>query len=250
MVQEGAEALLIDTGPDPNVLGEQLRKRGVTRVDTLVLTHDHDDHIGGASALVGPRAPSTIVVAQGAEDSARIKQLARSFDADVRSVRAGDSLLWREIVLDVWGPLTEVYDAGANESCLIMRISDQGSTKSSEVPLARWLFTRAHIEASSILVGGDAETLSVKRAVELHDLAREPVDILKLGHHGSANSVDASLLDHVQPNGIVVSVGAQNDYGHPSPRALELCRRYTSRILRTDRDGAIILRLRPAVVAQ
>jgi len=101
------------------------------------------------------------------------------------------------------------------------------------------LVVRLQYGARTILLPGDAE-----KQVEYAMLAENApgflhADVLKVGHHGSKNSSMPEFLDAVEPRISVISAGEENPYGHPSPELLERLEERGSRVLRTDRDGAV-----------
>jgi competence protein ComEC len=69
-------------------------------------------------------------------------------------------------------------------------------------------------------------------------------EVLKVGHHGSASATSNAWLERVRPRVAVISCGAHNSFGHPSPATLERLQRHGARVYRTDRDGAVTLELR------
>jgi competence protein ComEC len=100
-----------------------------------------------------------------------------------------------------------------------------------------------------VLLTGDAERevearLAARLGTDLH------ADVLKVGHHGSATSTTAPLLEAVSPRLALVSVGAGNRYGHPSPDVLEALRSHGSQVLRTDDVGTIVVSIDGGPVLQ
>jgi competence protein ComEC len=87
-----------------------------------------------------------------------------------------------------------------------------------------------------MLLGGDIEP-PAQRAL-LATWAAGPVDVLKVAHHGSAYQ-SAELMSALRPRVAVISVGADNDYGHPARRTLRGLRRLGAKVFRTDRDGTV-----------
>ena len=98
-----------------------------------------------------------------------------------------------------------------------------------EFGTVRWLFT------------GDAEAAEEQWLITRwgHTLS---ASVLKAGHHGSKTSSSAQFLDQVNPSIALVSVGADNTYGHPSPSTLQEFARRGIKVMRTDRDGSIVVR--------
>jgi len=92
-----------------------------------------------------------------------------------------------------------------------------------------------------MLLTGDAETEQEAWLVRRWGDALRAT-VLKVGHHGSRTSSTATFLDAAQPQIALISVGAGNTYGHPAPVVMDALRAHGADILRTDRDGAIVLR--------
>jgi len=90
----------------------------------------------------------------------------------------------------------------------------------------------------SLLLTGDVEPEAQRLLLARGGLGR--VDVLKVAHHGSANQ-EPQLLRTVRPRIAVISVGADNDYGHPAPRTLAALRRAGALVGRTDRDGTVLV---------
>jgi competence protein ComEC len=93
-----------------------------------------------------------------------------------------------------------------------------------------------------VLLTGDAESGEEAWMVDRYRRDELEADVLKLGHHGSATSSTARFLDRVRPRVALVSVGADNDYGHPAPSVLQDLDARGVHLLRTDDDGTIVLR--------
>jgi competence protein ComEC len=223
LVADGGHNLLIDTGPSGSVLRAALGRQGVRALDGVVLTHYHADHYGGLSALRGVvRVPEVYVPAGGLKKQSRVVDEARmvAVGGRVEELVAGDRLNAGSIEIDVLAPLAAVEDPATNEASVVVlaRRGDQ-----------------------SVLLTGDAES-GVLEHVAQAGLLR-PVDVLKVGHHGSAISLDRSLLDVLTPRAAVISVGAGNRYGHPRPEPLALLAERGIEADRTDLEGDVTILL-------
>ncbi|MBK5211177.1 MAG: DNA internalization-related competence protein ComEC/Rec2 [Coriobacteriia bacterium] len=225
LVKNSHETALIDAGPDSIALKKALDEIGVIKIDTLIFTHTHQDHIGGAFGLDKRYGIKTIVVANGVKYNSDISEISRSLDAPVTEISAGDSLRVGKLELTCVGPKNKVSDPDDNGSCLILLADEPAG---------------ASYDYESVLITGDAEADSVKEAFSQSSLIDREVDVLKVGHHGSAVSVDAELLSVMKPKRAVISVG-ENSYGHPTQKVLTLLRSFHIPYLRTDLSGTIFL---------
>ncbi|MCL2403488.1 MAG: ComEC/Rec2 family competence protein [Coriobacteriia bacterium] len=265
LVQDGGQTILIDAGPSPAVLRERLLEHRIHTIDLLVFTHDHADHARGAQTLGASYGIKEIIIAEGAQSSTVYQDISQRVNAPLVGALAGDVIALENIEIRFIWPLAPVRDPSANESCLIKLIVDVSPESEDANPL------------DVVLTSGDAEAGEVKRALSQPEGAKalmvngqqKEVDVLKVPHHGSRNSLDeqlARMLAEGMGNDIsassnpqggagraspqpsrtpiaVISVGKNNQYGHPRPEPLELIDRYFQKLYRTDKDGSVTIEL-------
>jgi competence protein ComEC len=199
------------------VVSPYLWSRQIRRLDVLVLSHAHSDHMGGMPEVMQNFHPRELWVASD-PDSEAYRQLleeAESLGVRVRHLRAGDSLPWAGAKLKVLAPERGYANAGepSNNDSLVMRLE---------------------YGRSSVLLEGDAEAAS-EEAMLAWGLA--PVTLLKVGHHGSRTSTIAGFLDALAPKEAVISVGRNNNFGHPRPEVISRIASEGTRLFRTDEFG-------------
>ena len=220
--------MLVDGGPDPDRLLVALDARVPPwdrRIDLVVLTHPHEDHVAGLP-LVLERYRVGRVVEPGMPGRSPGYEALTAILAARRTpsgrLAAGDRFALDGIGLDVLWPDADRVPAGA---------SDDGS----EVNDAS-IVLLGSFEGRRFLLAGDAEA-----DVEAELVARglPAVDLLKTGHHGSRTSTTEELVTATRPRLAAISVGARNDYGHPSPEVLARLAEAGATVLRTDQVGTI-----------
>ena len=220
---------LVDGGPDPELT---LRRLGANlpfwarRIDVLVLSHPHQDHVAGLVEVLDRfRVGLVVHAAIPFENPAYDRLLADAAQGAVPVVvaRAGQRLR-----LDPTTTLEIIYPTDADAAA---PLPEGDINNGSLVALLR------HGGFTALLTG-DAES-PVEAALAQRG-ALLPVDVLKVGHHGSHSSTTAALLDAVRPTLAVISSGAGNEYGHPAPATLQaLSGRPGLMTLRTDIHGDV-----------
>ncbi|MEP6961656.1 MAG: ComEC/Rec2 family competence protein [Acidobacteriota bacterium] len=206
----------LDIGED--VVSSYLWTRGIRRIDILVATHAHQDHIGGLPALLENFQPTELWT--GANPPPRLVAEARSMGVRVSEKKAAEPFLYSGAQIEILSPTRDyIPTAPGNNDSLVMRVS---------------------FGSRAFLLTGDMEA-PVERAL-LEANAVRPADVLKLGHHGSRTSTTQEFLDAVAPAIAVVSAGFENSFGHPHPDVLHRLEARHSTILRTDLEGLATVR--------
>lgn len=217
--------IVIDAG-DTDRGGDVVRalhRLGVQRIDLLVATHPHADHIGGmqdvlenfpVAQVLDPGMPSTSVLYERFLDTVDEKNIPYIVAEQGQTIDLDPAL--RILVLS---PPKERIGDDLNTNSIVLRIS-YGTV--------------------NLLFTGDATT----GAEDVMAKSGYPLDaqILKVGHHGSSGSGSSAFLSRVSPETAIISAGAGNSYGHPHQETLDRLARAGVAVFRTDVDGTILIR--------
>ena len=215
------KTMLIDGGNsgDGVIIKKHLKRYGIKRIDYIVSTHPHEDHIGGLSYVINSFDIGEIYMPKVSYDSAIYTQLLEtisSYGYTINSAKKGVCITENdEYKAEILSPIRDEYD-DMNHYSVIMKLTYKDTS---------YLFT------------GDAEVVNEK------DLSGDiSADVLKVGHHGSDTSSSEDFLDRVNPEIAVIHVGKNNSYNHPHNVVIERLNERNIKILRTDMDGTIIIK--------
>ncbi|MEU6646515.1 ComEC/Rec2 family competence protein [Saccharomonospora sp. NPDC046836] len=220
---EPGRAIVVDAGPEPGRLDKCLDQLDVDRVPLVVLSHLHADHVGGLSAVLDGRAVGAVALGAGRSPAWAWRQVAAETSArgvPLLELRTGDRLGWPELRLEVIGP--HYVEAGRGD--------DEDGTGINNTSLV----LRASTPAGRVLLTGDIELAA--QGDLLNAGADLRAEILKVPHHGS-RLVLPQFLSAVAPRVALVSVGADNAYGHPNGTTLRLLTGGGALVARTDTGG-------------
>jgi len=223
LVQQGTIQMLVDGGPDANVLsgiGDAMPFFD-RHVEFVVVTHPDLDHFGGLIDVLSRYSVGTVLLS-GADDDTeayrRFRDMLASNGAEAVIVSAGDRIaLTDRVEAVVLWPATGHATDDQNDLSVMLRVDIDG-------------------EAVAVLTG-DATTRVEAVLVDDDALVRTPV--LKAGHHGSRSSTSAAFLDALDPALAVISVGERNRYGHPATATLSRLKTRGISIIRTDTSGTV-----------
>lgn len=220
------QTLLIDAGENGHETDviNYLRSLGIEKLDYIIATHPHSDHIGGMAEVIEEFGMDNIIMPKLTKEQTpttktytKMLEAIKASGAKVISAKPGLSYTLGTAVVDILGPVTD--DAESLNSMSVVAKVTHGE--------------------NSFMFTGDAETDEEKEIIETG--ADLDADVLKMGHHGSNTSSHKDFLAEVTPEVCVILCGENNDYGHPHKEPLERVKKYTDEIYRTDICGDIII---------
>ncbi|NLN14940.1 MAG: MBL fold metallo-hydrolase [Tissierellia bacterium] len=216
--------MLIDAGNnwDGEFLVEYLQNEGVERLDYVIGTHPHADHIGGLDDIIEAFPIGTIIMPRVPANTRTFEEVLEAIankGLRVTSPKPGMTYSLGEAEFEILAPNSDSYSS-LNDYSIVNRL-DFGNTS--------FIFT------------GDAERASEYEILEVFPEESLRADVLKLGHHGSSSSTTDEFLAVVDPQYAVISCGLDNSYGHPHWEVIEKLEMENIEILRTDEMGSIII---------
>ncbi|HET9420301.1 MAG TPA: ComEC/Rec2 family competence protein, partial [Nocardioides sp.] len=218
--------VVVDAGPDPGLVDDCLRRLGIDEVPLLVLTHFHADHVDGMSGVIDGRRVGTVLTTRvldppsGAEE---VADLARVHGLAAGPASYAATATYDAVTLQVLWPRSGPVEEGNGDG--------SAANDASVVVLAE-------VGGLRILLTGDVEPPG--QAALARSLPRLDVDVLKVPHHGSRYQ-DLGWLDSLRAEVALVSVGADNDYGHPAPPVVDALTASGAEVYRTDVSGDVLV---------
>ena len=208
--------IVFDVGGDAKLIDQCLRELGVTEVAAIVLTHYHRDHVGGIAGVLRGRDVGQIIATGYHEPKEQFDYVFKEIPLEIpqSEVTAGQEYSLGGIDIEVLWPARYIREGSIPNNASVVVL--------------------AKIEGRVVLLTGDIEREA--QAAIMREAEKVDVDIVKIPHHGSAN-LDKRFADWANAEIALISVGQDNDYGHPAAEAL--AQWSESQIYRTDQDGAV-----------
>lgn len=224
-ITSGGEGMLIDCGESGEAerVISYLDNMGISKIDYVVGTHPHSDHMGGMSKIVEHFDIGEMIIPHiDDSDTPTTKYFEKFLNAcAAKNLSLTEAEVGREF---------KVGDAE-------LKIIAPNSPDYSNVNNYSVGFIMHHGDNSFIFTG-DAEKLAEKEMLENNNL--EDIDVYKTGHHGSDTSSSEDFLNVIKPDYAVISCGEGNSYGHPNDITIENLSRFTDKIYRTDLVGTVV----------
>lgn len=215
LVKNEDQTMLIDAGnnEDGELLVKNLQTLQVTKIDYLIGTHPHEDHIGGLDDIIQNFEIENIYMPN-------VQTNTKTFEDVLDAVAQKDLTITTPKVHDTF----QIGEA----QCEIMAVGDDADNLNLASIVIQMKF-----DELTYLFTGDAEE-EIEQKLEVGK-----VNILKVGHHGSDTSSSENFLQKIAPEVAIISVGEGNSYGHPSQTVLERLEQIGSKVYRTDKVGNI-----------
>lgn len=217
------QTMLIDAGnnDDETTVVNYIRNQEINKIDYLIGTHPHADHIGGLDNVLYSLDVNEFYMPKVTHTSQTFKdviQAAKNQNMKINAAKIKTTIINdKDLSVTVLSPVYNHYEKLNNWSAVIKVI----------------------YKDTSFLFAGDAESLAERQMLTYWKFNNLDADTLKVGHHGSDSSTTTSFLQAVSPDYAVISVGKDNRYGHPSSIVIDRLQQYGVKVFRTDKQGTI-----------
>lgn len=221
LLQQDGKNMLIDAGTNDSTdpLVSYLKNQNIQKIDYLILTHPHEDHIGGADKVIEQFNIGSVIMPKVTTPTKTFKDVVSAMNDKKLKAAApvpGSTFKLGNADCEILGPINSKKD-DLNTYSIVLKVTF-GNTK--------FLFT------------GDAQVSNEQDMINKgYDLK---ADVLKVGHHGSRTSSSEAFLKKVSPEFAVISCGKGNDYGHPHKVIMDRLKAMGIKVYRTDEAGTII----------
>ena len=226
LVEADGKFMLIDAGENGHEqqVINYLRSAGVQKLDYVIATHQHSDHIGGMPEVLEEFAVDNIIMPKLTEAQTPTNS---TYTAFLKAVKNSGAKV-------IASKVDTVYTLGSGSFILLGPVTNDAEDINNMS-----VFVKVSYGMNTFLFTGDGET---EEELEVLDTGADlDCDVLHAGHHGSYTSSCKDFLAAATPEICVISCGADNDYGHPHDAAIKRIKKYTDEIYRTDICGSIVI---------
>ncbi|HEY8889349.1 MAG TPA: MBL fold metallo-hydrolase [Clostridium sp.] len=221
LIQQGSSSMLIDAGnnEDSSTVKNYIFNQGITKLDYVIGTHPHEDHIGGMDYIINSFKIGKIYMPKATSNTKTFRDVVSAIKAKGMKVTVptvGETFKIGNATATILAPNSSGYK-DLNNTSIVIRLT---------------------FGNNSFMFDGDAEDVSENEM--LSKGLNVGADVLKVGHHGSNSSTTEAFLDKVNPKYAIISVGNGNSYGHPHKSTMDRLKAKGIKAFRTDENGTII----------
>lgn len=226
LFEQNGKVAVVDCGTrstGKNVVS-YLKSKGITRIDYLIGTHPHEDHMGGMYAVLTSFDIGTVIIPKVTKSEITTNWYTKlmgelsSGKYDVKYSEVGQEYNLGQAKMKTIGPITEPDDENLNNYSIVMKVS---------------------FGDMDVIMTGDAEEQVEKEILQSGvDLDAE---MLKVGHHGSQTSTSDAFLDAIDPDYALISAKVGNKYDHPMPTTMAKLKARNIEVYRTDEQGNVVI---------
>ena len=219
------KCMLIDAGVSDSAskIASKISELGYEKIDYLIATHPHADHIGGMKRIIENFEIGEIYMPKASTNTKTFENLLQAIadkGLSINTAKAGKVIYESDdLKIEFLAPVSDSYKDLNNYSAVV----------------------RLQYGKNVFLFTGDAEALAEGEMLSAYSKSALKADVLKVGHHGSNTASSAAFLSAVMPKYAVIEVGNDNSYNHPHAEAINHLNSVGAEILRTDINGNIII---------
>lgn len=235
LIMWNGQAMLIDSGEkeEADTVLDYLKKQGVKKLDYIVVTHPHSDHMGSMSKVISAMEVGKVIAPRVKEELTPTSTVYEDFLKALRAKALKLTAAKPGTVYSFEAPENEEEEKQPPEFEILAPLEDYDDLNNYSVVL------KLTYGSTAYLFTGDAEKKSEKAI--LNSGADVGADVLKLGHHGSSTSTSGNFLEAVSPEICIIQCGAGNKYGHPHADTIDAVTDFGAKWYSNDRDGNIIV---------